>query len=90
MIDKSINISVSQAPRCQLGLCLLHDDHRRSISKENTLSSWDEASVEASDALCAYDVTGLFQVCISDSFGLCLSQVLKDFKWPDQEEASTR
>ena len=88
MIDKSINISVSQAPRCQLGLRLLHDNHRRSISEEDTLSSWDEASVEAGDTLCAQDVTGLFHICISDSFGLCLSQVLKDFKWPDQEEST--
>ena len=60
MVDKSINISVSQAPGSQLRLGLLHYDHRRSIPQEHTLSSWDEASIEAGEALGASDVTRLF------------------------------
>ena len=71
-------------------LSLLHDNHSSSIAQEYGLSTWNETSEEALDALRLVDELCSLARGVSDALCLGLCQVFEDLKWPDQEPGDVR
>jgi len=68
-------------------LGVLYDNHGGTITQKNTLTTWQDASVETEGSLCTHDVACASSSCVTHSLSFSLCHVFENLEGPDDPEA---